>query len=107
MTRLGHSGVVTAALAAASVVAVIPAAARADNPVVQSGYTIGPAPMVCYGRLCLYTTHDEDVTVNNFFTMSDWRVYSTSDVVNWVDHGSPLSYPDFTWARGDAWAGQC
>ena len=63
--------------------------------------------MVYNGRLYLYTTHDEDVTVNNFFTMNDWRVYSTTDVVNWVDHGSPLSYKNFTWAKGDAWAGQC
>jgi hypothetical protein len=62
--------------------------------------------MVHDGRLYLYTTHDEDVTVDNFFTMNDWRVYSTQDVVNWTDHGSPLHYHDFTWARGSAWAGQ-
>ena len=33
--------------------------------------------MVYDGRLYLYTSHDEDVTVNNFFTMNDWRLYST------------------------------
>jgi arabinoxylan arabinofuranohydrolase len=106
MTRPLQSRLVTAALAA-FVVAATPTAARADNPIVQTVYTADPAPLVYNGRLYLYTTHDEDVTVNNFFTMNDWRVYSTTDVVNWVDHGSPLSYRDFTWARGDAWAGQC
>ena len=27
--------------------------------------------------LYVFTSHDEDVTVNNFFTMNDWRLYST------------------------------
>jgi beta-xylosidase len=57
--------------------------------------------------LYVYTSHDEDTTVRNFFTMNDWRCYSTDDMVNWTDHGSILSYKDFEWSRGDAWAGQC
>src|SRR5664279_1270798 len=79
----------------------------ADNPIVQTYYTADPAPMVYGDRLYVHTTHDEDVTVSNFFTMNDWRVYSTTDMVNWTDHGSPLSYKNFTWGKGDAWAGQC
>ena len=89
------------------VVTLLPSASRADNPIVQTSYTADPAPMVYEDRLYLYTTHDEDVTVNDFFTMNDWRVYSTVDMVNWTDHGSPLSYKDFSWGTGDAWAGQC
>jgi len=85
----------------------LPAAAHADNPIVQTSYTADPAPMVYNGRLYVYTTHDEDVTVSNFFTMNDWRIYSTVDMVNWTDHGSPLSYKSFSWGKGDAWAGQC
>jgi hypothetical protein len=79
----------------------------ADNPIVQTIYTADPAPMVYNGRVYVYTTHDEDVTVNNFFTMNDWRCYSSTDMVNWTDHGKVLSYTDFSWAKGDAWAGQC
>lgn len=60
--------------------------------------------MVYDGRLYLYTSHDEDVTVNDFFTMNDWRIYSTVDMVNWTDHGSPASYKTFSWGTGDAWA---
>ncbi len=79
----------------------------ADNPIVQTVYTADPAPMV-YGDTCyLYTSHDEDNIVNNFFTMNDWKCYSSKDMVNWTDHGTPLAYTDFTWAKGDAWAGQC
>ena len=60
--------------------------------------------MVYDGKLYLYTSHDEDVTVNNFFTMNDWRLYSTVDMVNWTDLGSPASYKTFSWGTGDAWA---
>ncbi|WP_438008288.1 glycoside hydrolase family 43 protein [Sorangium sp. So ce321] len=91
---------------ALAIVAAIPSAARADNPIVQTSYTADPAPMVHEGRLYLYTSHDEDVSVNNFYTMNDWRLYSTTDMVNWTDHGSVASYRTFSWGTGDAWAPQ-
>jgi len=79
----------------------------AQNPIIQTYYTADPAPMVHNGTVYLYTSHDEDVTVKNFFTMNNWRCYSSKDMVNWTDHGAILSYKDFSWSRGDAWAGQC
>ncbi len=78
----------------------------ADNPIVQTIYTADPAPMIYEDTCYLYTTHDEDVTVNDFYTMNDWRCYSSKDMVNWTDHGSPLSYKTFSWGTGDAWAPQ-
>ncbi len=81
--------------------------AYSQNPIIQTNYTADPAPMVHNDTVFLYTTHDEDETVNNFFTMNDWKCYSSVDMVNWTDHGTVLSYTDFKWARGDAWAGQC
>jgi arabinoxylan arabinofuranohydrolase len=78
----------------------------ADNPIVQTIYTADPAPLVYDGTCYVYTSHDEDNIVNNFYTMNDWRCYSTKDMVNWTDHGSPLSYNTFSWAQGDAWACQ-
>lgn len=79
----------------------------AQNPIIQTHYTADPAPMVYNGTVYLYTSHDEDQTVKNFFTMNDWRCYSSTDMVNWTDHGAVLTYKDFEWSRGDAWAGQC
>jgi len=98
---------VFAAALSLALMTMAPSVSLADNPIVQTNYTADPAPMAYNGRLYLHTTHDEDVTVSNFFTMNDWRVYSTVDMVNWTDHGSPLSYKTFTWGKGDAWAGQC
>src|SRR6185503_15794526 len=85
-------------------IAVSPVAARADNPIVQTIYTADPAPIVHNGRVYLYTGHDEDGST--YFTMREWRVYSSADMVNWTDHGSPMSLATFSWASANAWAGQ-
>lgn len=90
-----------------TILVLLPFITKAQNPIIQTNYTADPAPMVYKGTVYLYTTHDEDQTVKNFFTMNDWRCYSSTDMVNWTDHGTVLSYKDFDWARGDAWAGQC
>lgn len=80
--------------------------ARADNPFVQTRYTADPAPMVHEGKLYVYTSHDEDNTVNNFYTMNDWHLYVTEDMVNWTDLGSPASLDTFSWSTDNAWAPQ-
>jgi beta-xylosidase len=53
----------------------------------------------------VYTGHDEDRA--DFLWMQEWRVYSTRDMVNWTDHGSPLALESFSWADDRAWASQC
>ena len=77
----------------------------AQNPFVQTWFTSDPAPMVHNGTMYVYTGHDEDNA--DFFWMQEWRVYSTNDMVNWQDHGSPLALESFSWADDRAWASQC
>lgn len=36
------------------------------------------------------------------FNMTDWRLYSTTDMVSYVDLGSPLALSDFAWANVNA-----
>ena len=79
-------------------------ALSAQNPFVQTWYTSDPAPLVVGDRMYVYTGHDEDNA--DFFWMQDWRVYSTTDMVNWQDHGSPLALESFSWADDRAWAAQ-
>ena len=76
------------------------------NPIINSIYTADPAPMVYGDTLYLYTTHDEDETVDDFYTMFDWRCFSTKDMVNWTDHGRIFSLDDIEWADDRAWAPQ-
>jgi arabinoxylan arabinofuranohydrolase len=78
---------------------------NAQNPIIQTNYTADPAPMVYNDKVYLYTTHDEDEST--WFTMNDWKLYTTNDMVNWTDHGVVLTYSDFDWAKMNAWAAQC
>lgn len=78
----------------------------ADNPIVQTNFTADPAPMVYKGIVYLYTSHDEDDATG--FKMVNWKLYSSSDMVNWTDHGDVASLSIFPWANqtNDAWAPQ-
>ncbi len=81
----------------------------ADNPIIQTNFTADPAPMVYNDTLYLYTSHDEDTAVN--FVMYNWMLYTTTDMVNWTDHGMVggvrAPYNTFPWAAGNnAWAPQ-
>ncbi|GLI78188.1 hypothetical protein PoHVEF18_006495 [Penicillium ochrochloron] len=79
--------------------------AGADNPIIQTIYTADPAPVVHDGRLYCFTDHD--LPNSTFFNMTDWRLFSTTDMVNWLDHGTVMSLKTFSWASGaSAWAGQ-
>ncbi|KAL7936140.1 carbohydrate-binding module family 6 protein [Trichoderma chlorosporum] len=79
-------------------------AVRADNPIVQTIYTADPAPIVYNNRLYCFTDHD--LPNSSFFNMTDWRLFSTADMVNWQDHGVVMSLKTFSWASANAWAGQ-
>ena len=77
-----------------------------QNPIVQTYFTPDPAPMVYNDIVYLYSGNDEDDA--HYFTMNDWRVYSSQDMVNWTDHGVALRVSDFEWsAENSAWAAQC
>ena len=79
----------------------------AQDPIIQTKYTADPAPMVYNDTVFLYTSHDEDDAQGYGFKMLDWQLYTSTDMVNWTDHGAVLSYETFSWAKGDAWAMQC
>ena len=82
----------------------------AQNPIICDRYTPDPAPYVHGDTLYLFVDHDEDVTENGYFTMKDWLLYSTVDMVNWTYRGTPLTSATFSaWAKqdNDCWASQC
>ncbi|WP_442795681.1 glycoside hydrolase family 43 protein [Pelobium manganitolerans] len=81
--------------------------ANAQNPIVQTLYTADPAPMVFNDTLFIYTSHDEDDAPSNGYLMRDYRLFTTTDMVNFTDHGSPLRTGDITWSVMDASAAQC
>lgn len=80
--------------------------ATAQNPIVQTKCTPDPAPYVHGDTLYVFTGHDEEDA--QYFSMKDWQVYATTDMVNWTFLGVPMSTETFKWAKqGDnAWASQ-
>jgi beta-xylosidase len=62
--------------------------------------------MVYNDTVFLYTTHDEDDAEG--FKMQDWLLYTSTDMVNWTDHGVVASLKSFDWVKRDngAWAEQ-
>ena len=80
---------------------------HAQHPIIQTKYTADPAPMVYHDTVFLYTGHDEDDAFG--FNMKDWLLYTSTDMVNWTEHGAVASLKDFKWLNNDngAWAPQC
>ena len=78
-----------------------------QQPIIQTKYTADPAPMVYNDTVFLYTSHDEDDAMG--FKMEDWLLYTSTDMVNWTEHGAVASLDNFDWVPYDngAWAVQC
>lgn len=91
----------------------------AQRPIIQTKFTADPAPMVHNDTVFLYTTHDEDYAPEGYagFRMKEWLLYTSTDMVNWIDHGKVANLHNFSWAAKEisgwggfdngAWAPQC
>jgi alpha-L-fucosidase 2 len=81
-----------------------------NNPFVRDLYTADPSAHVWSdGRLYVYPSHDVDPP-RGCDLMDKYHVYSTDDMVNWVDHGEILSSSQVPWGRpegGFMWAPDC
>ncbi|HRI19656.1 MAG TPA: glycoside hydrolase family 43 protein [Panacibacter sp.] len=76
------------------------------NPIITSKYTADPSAMVYGDQVYLYTGHDETPAPKEGYTMSEWLCYSSTDMIHWTEHPSPLNIKTFAWAKADAWASQ-
>jgi len=75
------------------------------NPLVSHIFTADPTARAFGDRVYLYVTHDEpDAT---YWNTVDWRLFSTSDMVTWKDHGAIFDLKGFSWATKWAWAPEC
>jgi arabinoxylan arabinofuranohydrolase len=89
-----------------SVLAALPMECLALNPVIQTIYTADPAPLVHKDTVYLFSSHDEDEDIK-FFHMQNWVLATTTDMVNWTQHGIVASLSDFPWAAKEisGWGG--
>lgn len=78
----------------------------AQNPIIQTNFTADPAPMVYQDKVYLYVGVDEPNAPKNSYLMREYRLFTTSDMVNWTDNGAVLKTSEVLWANGDANAAQ-
>lgn len=83
---------------------------RAENPIITHMYTADPSARVWDdGRLYLYPSTDVYPAQGCDF-MDGYHVFSTDDMVTWIDHGEILHSRDVPWGReegGFMWAPDC
>lgn len=92
-------------LAICIVPALFTTSASAMNPFITDFYTADPSAHVFNNRVYVYPSHDKDNA--GWFDMDDYHVYSSSDLVTWVDHGVVLRLDQVTWAKKWLWAPDC
>jgi hypothetical protein len=89
---------------------VFPTICFAQNPIITNIYTADPSAHVwADGRLYVYPSHDIEPN-QGCDLMDQYHVYSTTDMVNWVDHGEILRASQVPWGRpegGFMWAPDC
>jgi hypothetical protein len=79
------------------------------NPIISSIYTADPTARVFNGRLYLYPSHDIDPN-RGCDLMDRYHVYSSANMVEWVDEGEILNASQVPWGRtegGFMWAPDC
>ena len=78
---------------------------RADNPLVTHIYTADPTARVFNDTLYIYPSHDipeyGPFKGNNDFMMEDYHVFSTTDVMNYTDHGVILHQVQLKWSTSN------
>ncbi len=73
-----------------------------QNPFITHKFTADPSARVFNDRLYVYSSHDKDNAT--YFDMLDWACFSTTNMVDWEDHGVVFSLKDIEWADKWAWA---
>ena len=81
-----------------------------SNPFITDLYLADPSAHVWDdGRLYVYPSHDV-APPRGCDLMDGYHVYSTTDMLNWTDHGEVLHSSQVTWGReegGFMWAPDC
>lgn len=77
---------------------------REGNPIIRHTFTADPTVLIHNGTAYLYTGHDEPPEGEEVYNMQRWLCFSSTDLLTWKEHPSPLKAKDFGWADGDAFA---
>ncbi|MBR3013265.1 MAG: family 43 glycosylhydrolase [Bacteroidales bacterium] len=90
------------------------ALSHAQNPIIKDAFTADPSAHVFEGRVYVYPSHDipapADYARKDWFCMADYHVYSSDNLVDWVDHGVIVDQDHVPWVNAagySMWAPDC
>src|SRR5687767_2030304 len=86
MRSHGSFSCTRASICLVALLAFVPAI-HATNPIIKDRFTADPAALVSDGRVYLYTGQDDAPVGGTGFVMNNWRVYSSTNMTGWTDHG--------------------
>ena len=72
-----------------------------QNPIITHKHTADPAPFVKGDTLYLYTGVDFAGNQGGY-KMHEWALFTTTDMMNWTEHKSPLHVDEFKWQNSHA-----
>lgn len=104
VTAHNSSQLCTAVFDQVSISADVPTS-TGENPIFRDAFTADPAPLVVGDTVYVYAGHDEGT---NFYEMTEWLCYSSTNMLDWTAHGPIMNPGDFAWSDGSAtaWASQ-
>ncbi|UJF35477.1 family 43 glycosylhydrolase [Paenibacillus hexagrammi] len=79
---------------------------RIGNPLLANIFTADPGALTYRNTFYIYAGHDEAPKTATDFLMNDWHILSSTDMQHWNDNGPAMRYDVFSWATGQAYAGQ-
>lgn len=86
-----------------------------QNPFIRDQFTADPSARVFNGRMYVFPSHDIKAPEGknlrkDWFCMEDYHVFSSDNLVDWIDHGMILSQYDAAWIDSTTysmWAPDC
>lgn len=90
-------------------------ASFAQNPFIRNQFTADPSARVFNGKVYVFPSHDIPVPEGknlrkDWFCMEDYHVFSSENLVDWIDHGMIVSQYDAPWVDSTSysmWAPDC
>lgn len=86
----------------------------AQNPIIKGQFSADPSAHVFNGRVYVYPSHDipapAEYARKDWFCMADYHVYSSDNLVDWVDHGVIVDQWNVPWVNSagySMWAPDC
>ncbi len=88
---------------------------QAQNPIIRNQFTADPSARVFNGKAYVFPSHDIPAPEGknlrkDWFCMEDYHVFSSDNLVDWVDHGVIVSQYNVPWVDSNAysmWAPDC